>query len=67
MSQTVQGPVLETPASADRIVTSSRVRAWWLVNFKGYTYQSRSKVPRVGHFGRILYSSKWTLGLPGEK
>lgn len=63
MSQTV----LETPKAADRIVTSSRVRAWWLVNFRGYTHESRSKVPRVGPFGQIRYSSKWTLGIPSEE
>lgn len=50
------------------LTTSSRVKTWFMVQFKGYTVVQRREIPRVTRLGRLTYDSLWQLKSPdGEK
>jgi hypothetical protein len=46
------------------LTTSSRVRTWYMVRFKGYTILQRREVPRVTRTGRLTYDYLWDLRPP---
>lgn len=52
------------PQSSDDLTTSSRMRTWFMVQFKGYTVVQRREVPRVTRLGRLTYASLWQLRPP---
>ena len=41
--------------------TSSRLRAWYLVRFRGYTVTQRKEIPKVTRLGRLTYECQWYL------
>ena len=43
------------------IITSARVRAWWLTTFRGYTLESKKRVPHESPFREIYYKNHWVL------
>ena len=43
------------------IVTSSRLKAWWLTRIRGYTVLNVRHVPKKGIFGQLKYDSLWFL------
>ena len=45
------------------MTTSSRLRTWYMVQFKGYTVVQRREVPRMT-LGRLTYGSLWQLRPP---
>ena len=66
MSKTLGQTSVFTQESSERLVTKSRLRAWWLVTVRGYRRGTTSHVPKVGPFGRITYTRKWVLHPPTE-
>ncbi len=43
--------------------TSSRLRAWYLVQFRGYKVTHRKEIPMVTKLGRLTYECHWHLQL----
>lgn len=41
--------------------TSSWLRAWYLVRFRGYTVTQRKEIPKVTRLGRLTYEYQWHL------
>lgn len=41
--------------------TSSRLRAWYLVQFRGYKVTQRREIPMVTKLGRLTYVCHWHL------
>lgn len=67
MSESIQQAVAEAaPREAERVTTSSRFRAWWLINVRGYRKGATTRTPKLGSFGRIAYDSKWVLHPPTD-
>jgi hypothetical protein len=51
-----------TPQSTHlELTTSSRLRAWYMVQFRGYTVAQRREVPKVTRLGRLTYEYRWLL------
>jgi len=48
-------------AAALDIVTSSRLRAWYLAGVKGYAIVEQEEIPRVTRLGRLTYECRWHL------
>ena len=52
----------QSPQSAyDDITTSSRLKAWYMVQFRGYTIAQRREFPMVTRLGRLTYECRWLL------
>ena len=49
---------------ARELTTTSRLKTWYMVQFKGYTVVQRREVPRVTTLGRLTYDSLWQLRAP---
>ncbi len=49
------------------ITSSSRVRACWLVTFRGYTLESKKRAPHENAFGEIYYKNHWVLTKQKDK
>lgn len=50
------------------VTTASRVRVWWLTNFRGYRVARTTMAPRSDMFGKIRYLQTWWLKThSGEK
>lgn len=45
----------------DDVTTSSRLRAWYMVRFRGYTVAQCREVPRITRLGRLTYECRWHL------
>lgn len=43
------------------LTTSSRLRAWYMVQFRGYTVAQFREIPRVTRLGRLTYENRWLL------
>ena len=43
------------------VITSSRLKVWWLSSFNGYGVKRVSEIPRASPFGQIRYRRVWTL------
>lgn len=43
------------------VTTSSRLRAWYLVHFRGYAVAQCKEVPKVTRLGRLTYECRWLL------
>ncbi len=41
--------------------TSSRLRAWYLVQFRGYKVMQCKEIPKVTKLGRLTYECHWHL------
>lgn len=41
--------------------TSSRLRAWYLVHFRGYKVTQCNEIPKVTKLGRLTYECHWHL------
>ena len=48
-------------ATPDEVTTSSRLWAWYLVQFRGYTVAQCREVPRITRLGRLTYECRWLL------
>ena len=48
-------------SSSTTVMTRSRLRMLWLVVFKRYSIQMAAREPHCAEFGRITYTSRWTL------
>lgn len=48
------------------VVTTSRVKAWWLASFCGHTLKCVKRVPKLSPFGSLYYRTLWLLHRPGE-
>lgn len=46
---------------APEMKTSSRIKAWYLVQFRGYTVTQRREIPKVTRLGRLTYECQWHL------
>lgn len=46
------------------LTTSSWMKQWYMVQFKGYTIVQRREVPKVTRLGRLTYESLWQLRSP---
>lgn len=51
----------ETCVTPDEVTTSSRLWAWYMVQFRGYIVAQRREVPRVTRLGRLTYECRWHL------
>lgn len=43
------------------VKTSSRLRAWYLVQFRRYNVVQHREIPRVTRLGRLTYENQWIL------
>lgn len=43
------------------LITSSRLRAWYMVHFRGFTVAQHREVPKVTRLGRLTYEYQWLL------
>ena len=43
------------------------MRAWWLTTFRGYTLESKKRVPHQNVFGEIYYKNHWVLTKQKDK
>lgn len=43
------------------VMTTSRLRAWYMVHFRGYTVAQCREVPRLSRFGHLRYECHWLL------
>ena len=43
------------------ITTSSRLRTWWLKNFRGFTVEMKRRTPHENTFGEVYYKNHWVL------
>lgn len=43
------------------VKTSSRVRAFWLSNIKGYSVEKKMQTPKGYSMGRLTYKTSWVL------
>lgn len=41
--------------------TRSRLRAWYLVQFRGFVVAQRREIPKVTRLGRLTYEQSWIL------
>jgi len=57
---------LDEPCGTDEVITTSRLRAWWLTSFRGYGVAKTFEVPRQVAFGRIAYANTWRLKPPPD-
>lgn len=55
------GSEILQPSEFAEMKTSSRLRAWYLVRFRGYTVTQRKEVPKVTRLGRLTYECQWHL------
>ena len=46
------------------VVTTSRVRMWWLVRFHGYRVTGQRLAPRVTFYGAVQMMPRWVLSAP---
>lgn len=46
---------------ATAVVTSSRLKVWWLSSVNGYGVKGVSEIPHAGPLGQIRYHRVWTL------
>lgn len=46
------------------LTTSSRMKTWFMVQFKGYTVIQQREVPKVTPLGRLTYENLWQLRSP---
>lgn len=51
----------ESTKSPEEFVTTSRVKTWFMVQFKGYQVVERREVPKVTRQGRLTYDCFWQL------
>ncbi|MCH8203691.1 MAG: hypothetical protein IID09_00935 [Candidatus Hydrogenedentes bacterium] len=49
------------------VTTSSRLRTWWLKNFRGYTLKNKRRTPHQNVFGEIYYKNHWVLTKDNKK
>jgi hypothetical protein len=54
----------KSPTAPVEVMTASRIRAWYMVQFRGYTVAQCREVPRVSRLGRLTYSCLWHLRAP---
>ena len=54
----------EVQPNAASIITTSKLRAWWLVHWRGYHLRKASQIPEPGLFGRIRYTRRLALDPP---
>ena len=47
-----------------QVRTTSQIRAWWLVAFKGYRVRMKTLEPRHGVLKRLRYTTTWLLEGP---
>ena len=66
LSRRPQRDALDEPGGTDDVVTHSRLRAWWLTSFCGYSVAKTFEVPRQAAFGRIVYGNTWRLKAPPD-
>lgn len=55
---------LETLEPNKELTTSSRMKTWFMVQFKGYTVVQQREVPKVTPLGRLTYENLWHLRSP---
>ena len=55
--------VFVTPRK-EALITASRLRAWWLVNYCGYRVAREMEHPVEGAFGRVRLVRLWALQGP---
>lgn len=48
------------------LCTTSRLKAWWLSLFKGYSIKCVRREPRQASFGSLSYKSVWVLEEPSS-
>jgi hypothetical protein len=46
------------------VVTTSRMRVWWLTHVCGYQVHSESDEPRQNVLGKVRLVRRWSLGMP---
>lgn len=51
-------------AASEHSTTTSRVKRWYLVRFKGYTVVQCREIPKMNWFGQLTYMYNWTLRPP---
>ena len=49
------------------ITTASRLRAWWLKNFRGYVVENKRRTPHENAFGEIYYKNLWIMTKDDKK
>ncbi len=49
------------------ITTGSRLRTWWLKNFRGYAVETKKRTPHENAFGEIYYKNLWVLTKEDKK
>ena len=53
--------------STVEVTSYSRVKTWFMVQFKGYTVVQHREIPRVTRLGRLTYDNLWQLQSCGEE
>lgn len=51
---------LQQPALLE-LTTTSRLRAWYMVHFRGFTVAQHREIPKVTRLGRLTYEYRWLL------
>ena len=53
---------IESGTSGDNY-TTSWMKKWFMVRFKGYEVVEEREVPKISRHGRLTYESRWYLRL----
>jgi len=51
-------------ASSERVLTSSRMWAWWLTHVHGYQVVTQKLAPKVTFYGGLEMAPYWILSAP---
>lgn len=54
-------------SDGNKVVTSSRLRMWWLRGARGYTVDTMKREPNENAFGELYYKNHWHLSKHEEK
>ena len=46
------------------VITSSRMKVWWLTTFQGYEVRRVLSKPQQNPLGQVKYMNHWELDLP---
>jgi hypothetical protein len=52
---------MENPDVQGTVKTSSRMHAWWLTKFRGYSLEHLEESPNSISFGQVVYKRTWWL------